>query len=279
MIVIADSGSTKTDWCVVYNNQHYMFHTKGLNPYFVSAEEIVQELQRAYTAPIESQRITNVYFYGAGCKAKESQTLVIRALQQFFENAQSVVDSDLVGAALAMYGNAPGVIAILGTGMSIAYWNGNTISDMMPSLGYILGDEGSGAYIGKCFIQLLFQNALSQQIVEDWNSTYIFTLPQVLEHVYKKPFPNRYLASFVPFVYKHRSDPSIQALLYQIFDEFAEQVACICNKNNCNTISCVGSVAYFFKDFVYLALQKKSIELHKTDSSPIHKLVDYYTIN
>jgi N-acetylglucosamine kinase-like BadF-type ATPase len=276
MIVIADSGSTKTDWCIVHKEATYMFHTKGLNPYFVTSQDIVEELQNGYSYKLPASIVTEVYFYGAGCKSKESQIIVRRALEQFFTNAQIVIDSDLVGAAIALYGNKPGVVAILGTGMSIAYWNGNQIQDMMPSLGYILGDEGSGANIGKSFIQLLYYNKLSQSISDEWNVTFQFTLAQVLEQIYKKPYPNRFLASFVPFVYKHKNDRTIQAMLEQIFLDFAIQVETIANKYDCKSVSCVGSVAYFFKDFVYLALQKKSIELLHTESSPINLLVNYY---
>ncbi|HOS84031.1 MAG TPA: ATPase [Bacteroidales bacterium] len=279
MIVLADSGSTKTDWCVIHDSKTYMFHSKGLNPFFVESNEIYSEIQRTYTVTVAPQEITKVFFYGAGCKAYESQLIVKRALQDFFSNATCCVDSDMVGAAIALHGNNPGLVAILGTGMSIAYWNGTDIQEMLPSLGFILGDEGGGAYIGKCFIQALFQNKLPIHLIEEWNHTFACTLPQVLEHVYKKPFPNRYLASFVPFVYKHRHDKAIQEMLQIIFNQFASQVFEIATKYNCNSISCVGSVAYFFKDFVYLALQKKSIELQETDSSPIQKLIQYYINN
>lgn len=278
MIVIADSGSTKTDWCVCANNQTYRFHTKGLNPYFMDAQEILQEIQTGYTVSISQHEITHVYFYGAGCKATEQQLIVVRALQEFFSQAQCLVESDIVGAARALHGNEAGLVAILGTGMSIAYWNGTQIQEMMPSLGYILGDEGSGAYIGKCFIQALFYNILSNNVSEEWKKTFAYSLSEVLENVYKKQYPNRYLASFVPFVYKHKNDFSVQQLLHQIFEQFAEQVEVLAKKNNIFSISCVGSVAYFFKDFVYLALQNKSICLLQTDSTPINALIEYHTI-
>lgn len=276
MILIADSGSTKTDWCLLTNKESIFFHSKGLNPFFVDSQEVSQVLKDVFPDTYSFLDVTKIYFYGAGCKSIESQAIIKKGILEVCQNSIITVDSDLVGAAIAMYGKESGIISILGTGMSIGYWNGNELTQTIPSLGYILGDQGSGAYIGKIFLQSLFENKISEFVAADFNKTFQMELYHVLENVYKKANPNRFLASFVPFVYKHKNETSIHSMLEKIFSEYVQLVVYLSQKTVSNRISAIGSVAYFFKDFIEIELCKSQILIGEIDASPIKSLSCYY---
>jgi glucosamine kinase len=276
MILIADSGSTKTDWCLLSKYESIFFHSKGLNPYFVDSKEVSEVLREVFPQKYSFKDISKIYFYGAGCKSIESQSIIKKGLKAICSKTEITVDSDLIGAAIAMYGNESGMISIIGTGMSLGFWDGKEICISVPSLGYILGDQGSGAFIGKIFLQLLFENKISESVVSDFNKTFQIDLFHLLENVYKKPYPNRYLASFVPFVYKHKNDTTIHIMLEKIFSDFAQLVVYLSQKSNCKRISAIGSVAYFYKDFIQLELNKNGITIDKIEATPIEKLCSFY---
>ena len=277
MYLIADSGSTKTDWRIVSHTQEISFQTKGLNPYFIDSEGIFDVVNQQFPKNISKTEISKIYFYGSGCKSDESKHIVSHGLAKLFPKSKIVVKTDLEGAAIALLGEEKGVISILGTGMSIGIWNGKEVTKTLPSLGFILGDEGSGAYIGKMFIKAIFEGELSPEIIEKFTNQYQIELPEVLENVYRKSFPNKYLASFVKFVCVNKEEPTIQFFLSTVFNNFVENhVLKIIGNSELKSISFVGSIAYFFEDILKIELQKHSISIHSIEASPIDKLCVYF---
>ena len=175
MILIADSGSTKTDWVLISDTESVSFQTIGFSPYFVEHSDVSSILLSALPETINTDTITQIFFYGAGCGTESSQKIIETALSQIFTLANIQINTDLVGAAIALLGNKSGIIAILGTGMNIGFWNGTNIEYTSPSLGYILGDEGSGAYIGKQLLSGYFYEEMPQEIIKEFKFKYNLT--------------------------------------------------------------------------------------------------------
>ncbi|MCQ2609077.1 MAG: ATPase [Bacteroidales bacterium] len=273
MILLADSGSTKTDWSCVDGERIVRFHTIGLSPYFVTKEVVLSELTANMPTEIDPATIEAVYFYGTGCGRTESKGLIVDSLQTMFVNATVVVDSDLVGAAKACYGSQPGLVAILGTGMNIGYWNGTTVETPMASLGFILGDEGSGADLGKRLLSALFEKKLSQNVEKAFFEQYPITLGEVLDRVYKQPRPNAYLASFAPFLSRHIDDETIRSLVNSAFSDFCSTYFVpMMQRYNTKKVSFVGSLALAFKDLIVLNLQETGGEMGIVVVKPMEML-------
>lgn len=275
MIVIADSGSTKTHWVVLAAGAEHHFTTIGMHPLFVDVCTISTALQASYIAPILPHEINEIYFFGAGCSSISASTVIQNGLKSFFPNARCHIHTDLEAAAIATLGSKSGIVSILGTGMSIAFWNGSTIEAVAPSLGYILGDEGSGADLGKRLIAALYKSSLNKEIVEKWHKEFAFSRQDIIESVYKSERPNAFLASFAKFMYANSSDSSIRRIIETAFDEFAFSAKQFMNNYEYSSINSVGSIAFYFKDFVYLALNKQKIHLAEVEQAPIYKLIQH----
>lgn len=277
MILIADSGSTKTDWACIDGTNVYHFQTIGLSPYFVTQEVIIKEVSAHLPTAVDSKSVQSVYFYGTGCGRPESRMLVENALHDLFGNATIIVDSDLVGAAKACYGTQSGLVAILGTGMNIGFWNGKTVETPMPSLGYILGDEGSGADLGKRLLSALFKKQLSKQVEQAFFEQYPITIGEVLDRVYKQPRANAYLASFAPFLSHHLDDETVRSIVNSTFSDFCNvYVVPLMNQFNTKKLSFVGSLASAYKDLIVLNLQEVGCTVGEIVARPLEKLENLY---
>lgn len=276
MILIADSGSTKTDWSCINAQEIVRFKTIGLNPYFVSSEQIEQEVSHSIPQTIDKESITEIHFFGSGCGRMESKEIVIKALQSIFTKASISVESDLFGAGLACYGiREAGIIAILGTGMNIGFWQGpSTLQTPIPSLGFILGDAGSGASLGKRLVKAIFEEQVSPQIIEKFQDTYHLSVPELLDKLYKQPRANAFLASFVPFLAENRDDVQLQNIVNDAFDEFTNVYASRFSQSN--RISFVGSIAKVFETNLTNSLLKKGFEISKIVDAPIALLEDRF---
>lgn len=277
MLLIADSGSTKTDWRICNNSEIISFQTIGMNPYFINSTTITDILIKEFPVQDLKSEIQQIIFFGSGCKAHTAKQVVIQGLENVFTKANIVVKTDLEGAATALLGNSSGNICILGTGMSMGVWNGNEITYSLPSLGYILGDEGSGAHIGKLFIKGIFEEVFDSEIIEDFYKTYSIELSDILEQIYKKPMPNQYLAGFVHFMYKHKNNASITNFVHEVFKVFVQKHVCkLLEKSNSDSINFIGSIAFWFKDILEYELQQKSYSINLVEASPIQKLCEFY---
>lgn len=277
MILVADSGSTKTEWSCIAEQSTTRFNTIGMNPYFVTEEMICKEIRNNFPTQYQTNDIDAIYFFGSGCGREESKAIVRNALQAIFVHANITVDSDLVGAAIANYGNEQGIISILGTGMNIGYWDGQSVHTPLPSLGFILGDAGSGSALGKTLIKNIFERQMTSQTTEAFFNQYKLTVTELLEAVYKRPRPNAYLASFVPFIAEHKDLEDIQLLIRSVFANFtniyAKQIAADFQSDK---IAFVGSIAKIFQNELRESLQTANIQLTKISSHPIEGMEIFF---
>lgn len=277
MILIADSGSTKVHWCLMTaNGQTSEFVTDGINPMFQTSHamqsSIINQLLPQISHLLWAGTVTHIYFYGAGC-TPEKKEFVQQALEAVFRKATAIVESDMVGAARGLLGHTPGVACILGTGSGSCYYNGKDIEWGVPSMGYILGDEGSGATLGKRLVSDLFKNQLGDDLREAFLTQYNITLGDIFEKVYRQPFPNRYLAGLSKFCADHLDDKRIRDLVYRHFDEF------ICRnvvQYQADIISFTGSIAYHYKDILEQVVNAHGLKLGTIMQDPIKGLIEYH---
>lgn len=280
MILIADSGSTKTDWKIIDpDNGISDFCTKGLNPFYMTSPEIEEEIRLRIEGKYTSQKVKKVYFYGAGCSIEDKNLVIAKALKNIFCNAFVKIHSDIIGAAHALFQNNAGLVVILGTGTNIGYYDGRKIIQSVIPLGYILGDEGSGTILGIKLIQAYLKEELPIKIRQQFYKKYKLKTEDIKDAVYSKPLPNRFLASFTPFLGEYLDEPSIYQIVYKSMDElFEKQISKFKNWRKTN-IRCVGSVAYFFSSVLTQVALDRGANIDKIIRSPIDDLVQFHLRN
>lgn len=274
MILIADSGSTKTDWMIEGRTQP--IHTPGINPFFQTKEDITKQIADTLLPQLKSvNEVTAIYFYGAGCTPQKSE-IVKSAIKSHFPQLQKLeVGSDLLGAARSLCGKNPGIACILGTGSNSCEYNGQQITANISPLGFILGDEGSGASLSKHFVGDCLKQQLPADICKGFLQEYNLTPAEIIEKVYRQPFPNRFLASFTPYIYKHRHRPEIQSLLQSCFTDFFRRNVMQYNYTE-NKVHFTGSIAWYFQEEIKTAAQGLNIRTGKFIQSPIKGLTEYH---
>ena len=281
MILIADSGSTKTEW-ILLNQKEVVaeLYTQGINPYFQTVEQIAAvfsgELIPELPA-IHIPTISAVFYYGAGCSSIEKCAMVKQPLTQIFKNAHVEVDHDLLAAARAACGTQTGIAAILGTGSNSCLFDGKVIVANQPSLGFIMGDEGSGGHIGKELLKQYVYSELPADLYELFIREYMLTKEIILEHIYKKPMPNRYAASFTRFVGKHIAHPHMQQLVIDSFTEFFKRHIASYPNYQTYSLSAVGSVASIFSEQLQAVANQYSIRIQHIIQKPMEGLIHYHT--
>lgn len=277
MIVIADSGSTKTEWSLVDNDIIINSITsKGINPYFESKEEIIAEIKSVFNKLKISDKISAIYFYGAGC-TPEKKYIVIDAISDIVgDNILIEVNSDLLGAARALFGRKKGIACILGTGSNSCFYNGEFIEKNLSPLGFILGDEGSGAVIGKLFIGSLLKNQFGEELKLKFLSENNLTQEEIIDRVYRKPFPNRFLASLSPFILRNISNKKIYSLIQNCFKDFFIRNVMQYEYLN-NNVAFIGSVAHYYKDILSEVAKTLNITISRIEVSPINGLVKFHS--
>ena len=249
MILIADSGSTKTSWCLLNNNKVVTcFETEGFNPYFTSTAYIIHSLDGSLPPDIRRNEIAQVYFYGSGC-FPDKAAVISNALKELFPRSVINVELDLLGTARALLGNSSGFAAILGTGTNTCLYDGQNITINIDSLGYILGDEGSGTHIGKRLLADYLHGYMPAQEAASFTQTYNITKEEVFNRVYAQPLPNRYCASFVPFLHAPTVSPAYRhKVLSASFGDFFDKLVTHYRSFSDHTFNCTGSVAYYFRE-------------------------------
>ena len=277
MIIVADSGSTKTDWRIITKDKIIPASTKGLNPYFMSPEEMIDELfQNEILHQVSPLEIQAVYFYGAGLSAQDKIEELSQTLSAFFKQAKKInVASDMLGAARAVLGNTSGVACILGTGSNSCVYNGKEIKENIPALGYVLGDEGSGADLGKYFLQAYFYGELPAEIMHDFKTFIQLTDDEIIESVYRKPLPNRFLASIAPFIAGYKHTEPVKKILNQRFLVFVEKHILPYHHPNTQIGFC-GSIAYYFRNEIQTVLQQNNLSLGQVTKTPVEELVKFH---
>jgi glucosamine kinase len=278
MLLIADSGSTKTDWRLIDGSNKQQFSTQGLNPYFLSAGEIITILQNELLAQTGANiKPSEIFFYGAGCGAESKKEIVRTALILLFPKAAIEINTDLLGAARALCGTEPGIAAILGTGSNTCYYDGRNIIENRASLGYILGDEGSGAHIGKTFIQAYLNQEVPRELATRFYERFKLSTNDILDAVYKQPMPNRFLASFSKFIYQNLKEQYIIDLVVSCFEQFFDKHICKYENHKELKLSCVGSVAFYYSNILRGVALNKGVAIDKIVETPIAGLTLYHT--
>ncbi len=278
MKLIVDSGSTNAQWLLLANNgDSSVFRTDGINPFYqtrdgmrntIMSQLLPQIAHLLWVGPIEE-----IFFYGAGC-TPEKKPFVEEALRNSFKKAQIFVESDLVGACKALLGDKEGIACILGTGSNSCHYDGSNIVNNVSPLGYVLGDEGSGAALGKHLVADVLKNQFSSEVKEMFFAEMNTTQAEIMENIYRRPFPNRYLASLSVFCVKHLDTKPIYDLVYANFDSFIKRNVAQYPANL--PVGFVGSVAYYYKDVLTAVLADNGLQLQTIMQSPIEGLLDYH---
>lgn len=278
MIIIADSGSSKTDWLILEGNKLIeKIETPGINPFFQNTKEITAMLSPVF-AKIKQPANSEVFFYGAGCIKGKSDTTIIKSLENVFPAASIEVEDDMLGAARAVLGNEKGIACILGTGANSCLYNGREIIDKVPTLGFILGDEGSGAHIGKFFLNDYFKRALPKDIKAKADAVLGLEMPEVLTAVYKGEYPSRYLSQFSKFLAANKTHVYTHNLIKRCFSEFFfRNIERYDNYKSVNT-NFVGSIAFNYSAILKEVAFERDIKIGKIIEKPIDGLKSYHTV-
>jgi glucosamine kinase len=277
--LIADSGSTKTDWVIIGPGaEKKNFQSAGINPFYQTSEEIIPVLEKQ-VLPHLAGEVTKVFFYGAGCADEKSSRPVMNALSHCLPAAGTIeVASDMLGAARGLCGHAPGLACILGTGANNAFYDGSNIVRSIGSLGFWLGDEGSGSYLGKTLVVHYLQNELPADMHTDFAQRYPeINRLNVLDHAYKKPYPNRYFAAFSQFIAENIKHPFMHNLVENAFGLFIEKYILKHEHAEDFPVHFTGSVAFYYQDILKMILEKKGLQAGRILKSPMEGLVQYYS--
>ncbi|MBJ6144419.1 N-acetylglucosamine kinase [Hymenobacter sp. BT559] len=277
MILIADGGSTKTTWCLVdTHGARSFFHTEGYNPEFISTAGITASLHQSLPATLDAAAITEVYYYGASVVSAQQVATVADAMQAVFGQARVFVGHDLLAAARALLGRQPGFAAILGTGTNSCVYDGERVTHNVDSLGYFLGDEGSGAFIGKALLRDYLRGDMPADLAAEFRTTYGLERDDILDRLYNQPFPNRFIASFAKFANDHNQASYCQHLVTEAFDAFFRNIIKKYPTYQSHTFNCVGSVGYNFRETLTQVAAAHGMAVGKIISAPIDDLVSYH---
>jgi glucosamine kinase len=275
-ILIADSGSTKCEWCLLDNGKRKKVITKGISPYFLNGNEIVALLQKELLIKLKQSNIEKIFFYGTGLKNNNNKRIIHTSLQKTFTNAYIEVQTDLLGAARALCKDEKGIACILGTGCNSCYYNGKKVIKNSPGLGYVLGDEGSGAYLGKKVLQHYLYNTFDEELMFAFDKKYNINANEILNHVYQQPQPNRYLASFAMFLAENRNHYMIENIIEDGLNDFFFTHLRKYHESWLYPIHFTGSIAYGFKDVIASLCNSYEMELGNVIKQPIDGLIKYH---
>lgn len=275
--LIADSGATKAEWVLVQNGKKKTFFTQGISPYFLSTEQIADLIQKELAKKLKDITVENVFYYGTGCANPVNARIVKAAIKRVFPKAKSEVNTDLMAAARALCGHQKGIACILGTGSNSCFYNGKKIVKNSPGIGYVLGDEGSGAYLGKLVVQHYMYNNFDDDLQARFDAKFVTTPSEILENVYKKPLPNRYLASFVMFLVENRGHYIIENIIQDGFDDFFMRHLYKYDQIDKLPVNFVGSVAFGFKDVLQELCKKYEYKLGAVLKNPMPGLITYHS--
>ncbi|MCH5178551.1 MAG: ATPase [Prevotellaceae bacterium] len=275
--LIADSGSTKTDWALIDNGVCVSrVQTCGFNPYMQSVDEMVSALLDTSLKLLSAKGVQGVCFYGAGCTPGEKSESVADALRAVFGNGCAVeVQSDMVGAARSLCGDGEGIACILGTGSNSCLWDGHAIVANVPPLGFILGDEGSGANLGKLLIGNVLKGQMPQEIADALLEELGMDTAAIIERVYRRPFPNRWLASLSPFIARHLHHEAVRQMVKEAFIAFFRRNVLNYGREDL-PVGCVGSVAFHYQELLREAAGKLGLTIGSIAQSPMEGLITFH---
>ena len=275
--LIADSGATKAEWCLLNNGKKKTLFTQGISPYFLNTDQIAELVSSELATHLKKLTVEHLYYYGTGCSNIENAKSIKHALTRVFPQAAVNVNTDLMAAARAVCGHEKGIACILGTGSNSCFYNGKNIVKNSPGIGYVLGDEGSGAYLGKKVLQYYLYDTFDEDLRARFDARFVTTTSEILDNVYKKPLPNRYMASFALFLAENRGHYMIENIIEDGLNDFFFQHLCKYNEVWKFPVHFVGSVASGFKDVLEQLCGSYQFELGKVLKNPMEGLVKYHS--
>lgn len=275
--LIADSGATKAEWCLVNGGKVKTIFTQGISPYFLNTEQITDLLVKELKPKLKNVYVDEVFYYGTGCANPANAKSVKKAITNVVPGAKVAVTHDLMAAARALCGRKKGIACILGTGSNSCYFDGKKIVKNSPGLGYVLGDEGSGAYLGKKVIQYYLYGTFDDELMGRFDVTYTTNKAEILENVYKKPLPNRYLAGFARFLADNRGHYMIENIIEDGLNDFFFNHLCKYRETWTLPVSFAGSVAFGFKDVLQDLCNSYEFELGRVMKNPMEGLLEYHS--
>lgn len=278
MIVIADSGSTKTHLKVIDEKGTEIkdIYIPGINPFYQTTEEIHFTINNKLSSQIDCENVSHFYFYGAGCSFPDKKNMLTNALSATFRNADIFVENDLLGAARALFGENDGVACILGTGSNSCLYKNGKIDKNVSPLGFILGDEGSGAVLGKLFVANCMKNLYPEDLISDFYQTMKTSPADIMNWTYKKTFPNRYLASLVPYIAQNIDRKEIKELVEENFRQFFKRNIVQYSITPEMRIGFIGSIGVEFKQQLESVASEFGYKISKIEKEPIEGMVAYH---
>ncbi|WP_292010089.1 BadF/BadG/BcrA/BcrD ATPase family protein [Chryseobacterium sp.] len=278
MVAIVDGGSTKCDWVILDDFGKVFMKTKtiGFNPNNIAAELIVPEIEKNINLGSVKKSITKVFFYGSGCGVPENCATIERELKKFFDKASVVVKEDLTAAAYAAYNGKPAIVCILGTGSNSCYFDGEKLTIKLPSLGFLMGDEGSGSAIGKQLVRRYFMKKLPPDLHQEFEETYHLTIEDALKNMYHNSRANAYLADFNRFVVERKTHPYFQNMVFEEMKNFFEYQVLPYEESKEAEINFIGSIAYYYENILRSAAAELNLNVGNVVQKPIERLVDYH---
>ena len=275
-ILIADSGATKCEWVLLYQGKKKRVITQGISPYFLDGPQIQALLSKELLPKIKNIQVDEVYYYGTGLSNPDNAKLIKSTLKKVLPAARVNVNHDLLGAAKALCGNTKGIACILGTGSNSCYFDGKKIVKNSPGLGYVLGDEGSGAYLGKKVIQHYLYNTFDDDLRSRFDAKFVTTPVEILEHVYRQPLPNRYLAGFAIFLAENRGHYMVENIIEDGLNDFFVTHIYKYAQSWTHPIHFTGSIAFGFKDILLEVCNSYELELGNVFRTPMEGLIKYH---
>ncbi len=278
MIAIIDSGSTKSTWVFVDSlMRKHTIKIPGVNPYYQTSEDIYQSLVSDLLPNIPADEKTEkIFFYGAGCSELKQKELVVVAIKKAFPDSEVEVDHDLLAAARSLFGSKAGIACIAGTGSNTCYYDGEKIVENIYSPGLALGDEGSGGYLGKLLARDYIRKVWPDHLMKKFEAFTPDRTAEILDKIYKQPFPNRYLASLAPFVSKNIADPEMHDLAYESFDQLFSKCITRYEKHRELPIRFIGSIAQYLQPVLDEVAKNRTLKVDKVVGNPIDGLIEYH---
>jgi N-acetylglucosamine kinase-like BadF-type ATPase len=279
MILIADSGGSKTDWRLIQNDGTIgQASAPGFNPYYQPIDDLKKNVQEILLPKMQNQedQVNEIYFYGAGVSSEKNQLSIKDAFLEFFPKAHIEIGWDLLAAARALCGHEPGIACIMGTGSNSCLYDGGKIVDNVPNLGWILADEGSGTAIGKKFLFDYLRKKLPAKLASQFQERFPLKREEFLEHVYQQPKPSAFLANFTRFIFQHLKEEYCYRLIYDSFSEFYENNVMEYPDYQNLKVHFTGSVAFYFSDVLRQVANDKGITVKNILEGPIAGLTLYH---
>lgn len=278
MYIIVDSGSSKTEWVLVHENEiQFRIETVGFNPYYYPSDVLGEIINSQILPKIIDNKVSHIYFYGSGCSTKQNQQIIIDALQPTFKNASIQIFHDLLGTTRSLFGNKKGIAGILGTGSNSGLYDGKDITHNVPSLGYFFGDDGSGSNLGKRLLHDYLLNLIPLDNKKAFDSEFNYSFDYILSQIYAEGNPVKFFASFSPFIKKNTHSKYFRNLVYDAFSDFFKLNICKYPDYKKTTLKFIGSIAFVFSDILNEVANSYGCKVEAIEKNPMDGLIRFHS--